>query len=154
MCYREAGRMDYLRTVGTLHQSEGGISSFLLIGLLADLTHCRQRKSRLQGTGGELQNRIQHKGWVSLYFIVTDTNNAYQYRYSYWYLFPSCGCCLTDVVIKLASGVEGCTEEVVLPRLHTTTFFNILAAFSLNLIKWAHTFERFALSAMTGVHRM
>lgn len=42
--------MDYLCTVGTLHQSEGGVASFLLIGLLADLTYCRQRKARLKGT--------------------------------------------------------------------------------------------------------
>lgn len=52
--YREAGRMDYLCTVGALHQGEGWISTFLLIGLLADLTHCRQGKARLEGTEDEL----------------------------------------------------------------------------------------------------
>lgn len=46
--YREAGRVDNLCTVGTFHQSEGGVSSFLLVGLLADLAHCRQRKTRLE----------------------------------------------------------------------------------------------------------
>lgn len=45
--------MDYLCTVGTFHQNEGGVSSFLLIGLLADLTYCRQRKPWLQGTEGQ-----------------------------------------------------------------------------------------------------
>lgn len=45
--YREAGRMDDLCTVGALHQSEGRVSGFLLVGLLADLTDCRQRQARL-----------------------------------------------------------------------------------------------------------
>lgn len=59
--YREAGRMDYLCTVGTLHQSEGRVSSFLLIGLLADLTHCRERKARLEWTEKKLQKwQVQH----------------------------------------------------------------------------------------------
>lgn len=42
--------MDDLRTVGALHQDEGGVSCFLLIGLLADLTHCGQREARLEWT--------------------------------------------------------------------------------------------------------
>lgn len=42
--------MDDLRTVGALHQNEGGVSGFLLIGLFADLTHCGQREARLEGT--------------------------------------------------------------------------------------------------------
>lgn len=53
MCvsYREAGRVDDLGTIGALHQSEGGVSGFLLIGLFADLTHRRQRQARLEETG-------------------------------------------------------------------------------------------------------
>lgn len=51
--YCEAGWMDYLCTVGTFHQNEGRVSSFLLIGLLADLTYCRQRKPWLEGPEGQ-----------------------------------------------------------------------------------------------------
>lgn len=58
--YREAGRMDYLRTVGTFHQSEGGVSGFLLIGLLADLTYCRQRKAWLEETERKIMTHIEH----------------------------------------------------------------------------------------------
>lgn len=48
--YREAGRMGDLCTVGTFHQCEGEVSTFLLIGFFADLTDSRQRKARLDGT--------------------------------------------------------------------------------------------------------
>lgn len=58
--YREAGGMDNLCAVGTFHQSEGGVAGLLLIRLLADLTHCRERKARLEGTQGVTkQTRLQ-----------------------------------------------------------------------------------------------
>lgn len=71
--YREAGRMDYLCTVGTFHQNEGGVAGFLLIGLLADLTYCRQRKARLEGTEGESPNR-------HVYGLYKETNKRHLQR--------------------------------------------------------------------------
>lgn len=56
MRYRETGGVDDLSTVGALHQSEGGVSGFLLVGLLADLTDCRQREARLDEAIRERRN--------------------------------------------------------------------------------------------------
>lgn len=54
--------MDYLCAVGTFHQREGGVAGLLLIGLLADLAHCRERKARLEGTQGVTkQTRLQYR---------------------------------------------------------------------------------------------
>jgi len=67
--YREAGRMDYLRTIGTFHQSEGGVSAFLLIGLLADLTNCRQRKARLEETERKINKCIEYE-YIYIYIYI------------------------------------------------------------------------------------
>lgn len=56
--YCEAGRVDDLGTVGAFHQSEGGVSGLLLIGLFADLTHRRQRQARLEETS--ISSQVSH----------------------------------------------------------------------------------------------
>lgn len=66
--------MDYLCTVGTLHQSEGRVSSFLLIWLLADLAHCREGKARLGGGGS--QSRSYNQDMCNISALIKEQSRA------------------------------------------------------------------------------